>query len=115
MVGDTLVFVEEVSETLTLAVDLEALASGDDPAALLARKLVALERGGEPARAILDRARGELRVLAEDGRWAPLADLRGAEDPLGDAALAACLARAGTEALHALLAQRKGRSGSAPP
>jgi DNA repair exonuclease SbcCD nuclease subunit len=115
MVGDTLVFVEQVSEALVLAVDLEALARGDDPAALLARKLVALQRGGEPARAILDRARAELRAMAEDGRWVPLADLRGAVDPLGDAALAACLARAGTEALHALLAQRMERSGSAPP
>lgn len=112
-VGETVVFVEKVSDGLALAVDFEELAKGDDPPALLARKLIALRQGGGAAREILDGARGELRELADDGRFAPLADRRGAEDPLGDGALTACLTQAGTEALHALLAQRADGDGGA--
>jgi exonuclease SbcD len=106
VVDRTLVFVDKLSDELTLAVDLVELAKGGDPPALLARTLLALRERGDAARAIVDGARASLRDLAEAGRWTPLAALRGAEDPLGDGALATTLEQAAHEALHALLAQR---------
>jgi hypothetical protein len=56
--------------------------------------LLALRERGDAARAILAAARAHLRDLAESERWAPVATLRGAADPLGHAALAADLEQA---------------------
>jgi len=106
-VGDTTVFVEAVSDGLTLAVDLETLARGDDPPALLARKLLALESGGEPRRALLEAAREALRPAAGEPVWQPLAETRDAGDPLADEALAGLLRQSGIAMLDALLAQRR--------
>jgi hypothetical protein len=111
VVGETIVFVDRVIEGLELVVDLEEIATGDDPPALLARKLLALQRGGEERRELLDLARSQLRPLAEDARWGPLERVRNAEDPLSEDALGAVLERAGTAALHALLSQRERRGG----
>ena len=91
--------------------DLEEVATGDDPPALLARKLLALERGGDERRELLDLLRSELRPLAEDARWGPLERIRNAEDPLSEEALGAALKQAGTTALHTLLSQREARGG----
>jgi exonuclease SbcD len=112
-VGETLVFVDKVTDGLELVVDLEEIAAGDDPPALLARKLLALERGGEAGSELLDLARSRLRPLAEDTRWGPLGGVRNAEDPISDGALATLLKRAGTAALHTLLSQREARGGGA--
>jgi hypothetical protein len=111
VVGETTVFVDKVTEGLELVVDLEEIATGDDPPALLARKLLALERGGDERRELLDLVRSELRPLAEDARWGPLERIRNAEDPLSEQALGAALKQAGTAALHALLSQRETRGG----
>jgi DNA repair exonuclease SbcCD nuclease subunit len=105
-VGETVVFIGKVIDGLELALDLADLAKGNDPPALLARKLIALDGGGEDRRRLLDGAREELSAVATEPRWAPLAETRDAADPLSDEALAACLKQAGTVALHALLSQR---------
>jgi DNA repair exonuclease SbcCD nuclease subunit len=111
VVGDTAVFVDKVSDGLQLAVDLESTARGGDPPALLARKLLALRRGGEERSKLLELARSELRALAEDPRWMPLGGLRDAEDPLSDDALCRLLEQSSTTALHALLSQREAVGG----
>jgi hypothetical protein len=105
VVGETTVFVDQVIDGLEPAVDLRQIASGDDPPALLARKLLALREGGEARGALIELARRRLRPLAEDSRWAPLAATRDAEDPLSDDVLGRLLEQAGTAALDALLSQ----------
>ncbi len=104
--GDTVVFVDRVDDDLDLAVDLEALARGDDPPALVARRILELRRGGEAARALLEEARSALREVATDPRWLPLGEGRDRRDPLDDEPLREVLLRAATAFLHALLAQR---------
>jgi predicted phosphodiesterase len=106
-VGNTTVFVNRVLDGLQLAVDLEEIALGDDPPALLARKLLALRRGGDEQQTLLDLARSELRATAESSLWRPLEEVRDPLDPLADEALRSTLEQAGTAALHALLAQRR--------
>jgi hypothetical protein len=93
---------------MELSVDLSAIAAGDDPPALLARKLLQLD--GDGGHALLDAARAELRETAAATNWLPLNDTRGAVDPLSDDALRALLKRASTKALNALLAQRQATS-----
>ncbi len=104
--GETVVFINKVINNLSLELDLDELARGDDPPALLARKLLALKAGGDEAKLILDAARNELRGLKEEIRWSPLTDSRYFEDPLEDASLTAYLEETGTAALDGLLAQR---------
>jgi DNA repair exonuclease SbcCD nuclease subunit len=113
-VGETCVFVNQVGEALRLAHDLAELASGDDPPGLLARELLALERGGEAARELLDAARAALREQARDPRWQPLEEQRRASAPLDDASLAELLRGAGTALLEELLSQRDAAGGDSP-
>jgi DNA repair exonuclease SbcCD nuclease subunit len=110
-VGETLVFIDRVLDDLELAHDLEVLARGDDPPAILARKLLALERPGEQRRLLLDAAREALGPVAADQRWSMLHERRGAIDPLSDESLAALLGRSGRAALCDLLAQREDGAG----
>ncbi len=105
LVEHTLVFVDRVIDATELSVDLSAIAAGDDPPALLARKLLQLD--GDEGRALLDAARVELRKTAAATNWLPLDETRDAVDPLSDDALRALLKRASTTALNALLAQRE--------
>jgi hypothetical protein len=100
------VFVNKVIDGLQLAVDLDEIARGDDPPALLARQLLVLRDGGTARQALLDLARSDLRATAELPRWRSLNDVREPHDPLTDEALRATLEQAGTAALQALLAQR---------
>ncbi len=104
--GGTLVFIDKVVEGLELAHDLEDLARGDDPPALMARKLLVLRQPGERRDALLDATREALRGLAESSRWSGLAEERGGKDLLSDdRALAALLVQSGTAALSELLSQ----------
>jgi DNA repair protein SbcD/Mre11 len=102
---DTVVFVDKVTHALELARDLEQLAKGDDPPALLARKLQVLTRGGEDRDALLAKAREQLRSVADESCWRRLERLRDADDPLSDERLGAALLQSGTIALNALLNQ----------
>jgi len=109
--GSTLVFIDKVLDGLALAHDLETLALGDDPAALMARKLLLLKEPSKARSLLLDSARDALRPLALEPRWRALDQERNARDPLADdSAVAAILTRAGTETLNALLEQRDGAS-----
>ncbi|MBW2446972.1 MAG: metallophosphoesterase [Deltaproteobacteria bacterium] len=111
-VNGTLVFIDRVIDGLSLMLDLEDIAQSNDPPGLLARKLIALYRGGEERRALLDEARGSLRPLAQEPTWAVVEDQRSATDPISDEALVTLLRQAGVAALDALLAQRRARDRS---
>lgn len=108
--GETLVFIDKVLDGLELAHDLAALARGDDPPALMARKLLILRRPSEDEErsALLAATRETLQGLANESRWAALEEGRDQQDPLSDSALASILVKAGTEALCELLSQRGG-------
>lgn len=107
--GQTLVFIDKVGDQLELAHDLDELALGDDPAALMAAQLCTLRGPSEARDALLREARSALGTLARDPRWLPLDQARDAQDPLADdGRLAELLIRSGTETLNALLEQRVG-------
>jgi DNA repair exonuclease SbcCD nuclease subunit len=107
--GGTLVFIDKVLDELDLAHDLEALAMGDDPPALMARKLLILQNPSEERSALLEAARGALQSLANEPRWSPLDEERDQRDPLSDdQALAALLSKSATAGLSDLLSQRAG-------
>lgn len=105
--GETVVFLDKVTHALALARDLEQLAKGDDPPALMAQKLLILAHEGEEKQVLLEEAREKLRSIADESCWSPLDDLRDAEDPLSDELLCAVLQQSGTHALNALLSQHR--------
>jgi DNA repair exonuclease SbcCD nuclease subunit len=108
--GQMLVFIDKVIDRLELAHDLDELALGDDPAALMAAQLCTLRMPSDARDTLLCEARNALGGLARDPRWLPLEQVRDAQDPLADdAVLAALLTRSGTETLNALLAQREAK------
>jgi exonuclease SbcD len=99
--GETHFFVEKVRDEAAQAHDLEDLARGSDPAALLACRLILLEAGSPDAEPLIAKASREMaRVAGNASRWG------GSDDdlPLPDAR--AELLRAGHQALDDLLAQR---------
>ncbi len=95
---DTVYFVERVVDDALPAVDLDALARGDDPPGLLARHLLALERGEGGASPLPARARAALEAVAARP-WPGL-------DPVDDADPRPYLRRVGVRLLEQLLAQR---------
>ena len=103
---DTLVFLDKLQNGLDLAHDLRELARGNDPPALLARKLLILGSPGEERSALLDAARGALQGLVHEARWSALDQQRDPDDPLSDDALLSQLTRSGTAALNELISQR---------
>lgn len=109
--GETMVFIDKVLDGLELAHDLEDLAKGDDPPALMARKLLILRNPGEGRSALLEATRNSLEEVAKQSRWSVLGDervrgRRDGKDPLADEALLELLSRSGTAALSELLSQR---------
>ena len=101
---DVAYFVQRVCPELRPAVDLVELARGGaDPAALLARKLLALERPGDADRAeLIGRARARFGRVVQ-GQWYGALD-RSAPD---DDQTAELLRRAALTALDELLLQRE--------
>jgi predicted phosphodiesterase len=93
-------FVEKVLDHGAPAIELERLAKGNDPPALLAGRLLALEQGGEAAERLIHTAREHLGSELSGTRWRPPEGLL--EPP---EAVREILLRAGFEALEALLAQ----------
>lgn len=71
-------FVEKLVDATRPAVDLESLARGADPPALLARRLLAIERGDADATPLLQEAATRLRRRAGDPHFEPLG--RAADD-----------------------------------
>ena len=100
--GNTLYFVHDWQMAALPSLDLDELARGADPPALIARKILVL-RGPEDAdrRALLEGARRRLRSLAGNRRFAN----RGLGPPT-DEEIAALLEHAALGALDALLTQR---------
>jgi len=92
-----LYFVEKVIDRSMPALDLDRIAAGDDPPALLARRLVELRAGGG---SLLPQARRELSRVAGDPRW-------GYQEPvrLDDERIRQILLGAGMRALEELLRQ----------
>ncbi|MDE0508036.1 MAG: DNA repair exonuclease [Gammaproteobacteria bacterium] len=106
-VDDTVVFFNKVVDAMQLRVDLEGIASGDDPPALLAQRLLALKQNDDRARALLDQARERLGAIAREEYWSPVDEHRNATDPLSDDALRDVLLRSGSAALSAMLADQE--------
>ncbi|PWG62344.1 metallophosphoesterase family protein [Spiribacter halobius] len=97
-------FIETLRVETLPEVPLETLAAREDPAGLLARRLLTLQRPADDAerRALLAEAREALLPVAREARWQPL----GRADP-DDAAVADWLERAARSALEALLRQQE--------
>lgn len=107
-IGDRRWIVEKIEDHAAPAIDLEPLARGSDPPAILARRLLAIERGDPAAADLRRRARRRLDGETRKTRWAPVAgDGEAATDE------AAWLRRAGMRLLEELLAQRPGTDGPA--
>ncbi|HXV75810.1 MAG TPA: metallophosphoesterase [Candidatus Polarisedimenticolaceae bacterium] len=98
--GSVLCFVERLINAARPEIDLQSLAVQDDPPGILATKLLALERGDDEARSLIQRARRELQRSLDDRRW-----LRLPATPPDDDALRALLIDAGRLALGELLGQ----------
>lgn len=107
MVDNTVVFINRIVDTMELQLDLEALAAGDDPAALLAQRLLWLGENNEQSRQLLAGARQHLVGIARQDVWRPVQEHRNATDPISDDALRDILLRSGKTALSAMLSGRE--------
>lgn len=105
VVDGTAVFFNKVVSAMTPRLDLAELAKGDDPAALMARRLEVLGRDDDESNELLEQARAALAGTARDERWSPVGKHRNASDPLSDEALREVLLRSGTTALNAMLSR----------
>ena len=91
---------------MELSHDLEKTARGDDPPALLARKILTLQQGGKEAIDLINAARETMKEVANKTHWNPLNKHRDAVDPLDDQAVNKLLITAARAALSRLLAQK---------
>lgn len=97
-------FIERLDADTRPEIPLETLAERADPAGLLARRLLMLDRPTEDSerQALLAEARRQLEAQARDARWS------GLRAPVSDEEQAAdWLRRAGTRLLERMLAQRE--------
>lgn len=99
------VFFNKIIDSMELHFDLNEIATGDDPAALMARRILSLQNDDAQARVLLDEARDQLSNIARDDQWLPLRDHRSATDPLSDESIREMLLQAGKASLHAMLAE----------
>ena len=90
---------------MTPHLDLAEIARGDDPAALMARRLIVLRQNDHLSRDLLEQARTALSGIASDERWSVVKEHRNATDPLSDEALRKVLIRSGIMALNAMFSQ----------
>ncbi|MDE0081165.1 MAG: DNA repair exonuclease [Gammaproteobacteria bacterium] len=109
-VDGTVVFYDRIRAATMPRIELSEIAKGDDPPALLARRLIRLRDGGEASRELLADAREALKSTAGSEVWRRASDHRSHVDPLSDAVLRDLLLRAGMDALAAMLAELAGRS-----
>ena len=105
VVDGTAVFFNKIIDSMGLELDLAEIATGDDPAALMAQRLLILQHDDRGSRTLLEQARSELSDVAGGDRWTPVDDHRNAMDPLSDDALRDLLFRSGKAALNAMLSQ----------
>jgi hypothetical protein len=104
VIDDTGVFFNKIIDSMELQLDLKKIATGDDPAALMARRILLLQNDDAQARVLLDEARDQLSSIARDDQWLPLRNQRSETDPLSDGSLREMLLQAGKAALYAMLA-----------
>jgi hypothetical protein len=97
---DVLYFVDKIIDRSRPSLDLMRLAGEDHPPALLARRLLALEQGGDEAAELIGRARRELTRIVDEPYWAHLE-----RTELDDDQVRRLLLEAGLEALEELLKQ----------
>ena len=107
VVDGTAVFYTRMITAMTPQLDLAEIARGDDPAALMARRLLVLDQDNEQTSALLEEARTALVDVAGDERWSVVSEHRNAANPLSAAALRDILIRSGTTALNAMLSQKE--------
>ena len=107
VVDGTAVFFAKIVASMTPCLDLAEIAKGDDPAALMARRLVILKQGEDRSRELIDEARAALLEVARDERWSPVNEHRNVTDPLSDEALREVLIRSGMRALIAMFSQNE--------
>ena len=107
VVDGTAVFFSKIVAAMTPQLDLPEIAKGDDPTALMARRLMMLQQDDDRSRGLLDEARAALTGIASDERWSAVDEHRSATDPLSDQALRDVLLRSGMTALNAMLSQSK--------
>ena len=107
VVDGTVIFFNRIVDAMELHLDLENIASGDDPAGLLARRLLLLRQNNEQSGKLLGRARERLSKIARQDIWNPVQEHRNATDPLSDSALRDILLRSGKAALTAMLSGRE--------
>ena len=105
--GDTVVFFNRITDAMDLSLDLDQLASGNDPAALLAQRLLLLGQDDERSRELLCRARERLSEIDREDIWRPIREHRSADERLSDEALRGFLLRSGKAALSAMLSSRE--------
>lgn len=99
--GDALYFLDRVLVRTRKARDLTALARGSDPLAAVARRLAALEQGGEECEDLVRRARPLLETASEErGLW------RAGDLELTDERVREHLRRAASRLLDELLDQK---------
>ncbi len=106
VIDGTVIFFNRIVDAMELRLDLENIASGDDPAGLLARRLLLLRQNNEQSRELLGRAREQLSEIARQDIWNPVQEHRNATDPLSDGALRDLLLRSGKAALSEMLSGR---------
>lgn len=107
VVDGTAVFYTRIIAAMTPQLDLAEIAKGDDPAALIARRVIVLHQDDDRSSALLELARSALVDIAQDERWSVIDKHRNAVDPLSDTALRDILVRSGMTALNAMLSQKK--------
>jgi len=99
-IDGVLYFIDRVFDSSRPALDLEALAGQDNPPALLAGRLLSLERRDDPSRLLVQRARLELLRVMDERTWSQLDRLEPDEQTVRQ-----LLIEAGTRALEELLEQ----------
>ena len=104
-VDRTLIFYNKVINLSDMPIDIEKIAAGDDPAALLAQRILLLENQDPAAIELIDQARNDFEALARENVWIPVDDHRNAEEVLSEEYLRALLIRSGKAALHGMLEQ----------
>jgi DNA repair protein SbcD/Mre11 len=106
VVDGTAVFFNKIIDAMELRLDLVEIAKGDDPAALLAQRLLVLQHDDDQSTALLEKARAELSTVAREDLWSPVRDHRNATDPLSNDAVRDVLVRSGKAALNAMLSRQ---------
>ena len=105
VVDGTAVFFNKIIDAISVRLELEEIADGEDPPALIAQRLLSLGRGDARSDELLEQARAALSDIAGNDRWRPVQNHRNAADPLADAALREILFRSGMAALALMLSR----------